>query len=170
LTSDFDKDRHRKRIAQLTGGMVILRVGGVTEAALKERRARVEDALGAVQAALKGGVVPGGGIAYLLVAELLSKGQPDLGGRLLVDALRAPLIQIAQNAGEDGRAILHQVERARGDGTNWIGWDASTGEVRDLLDDPPIIDPAPVVRQAIQSAVSAVSTLLTTEVALTSSR
>lgn len=170
LTSDFDKDRHRERIAQLVGGLVLLRIGGVTEAARKERRARVEDALGAVRAALKGGVVPGGGVAYLLLSELLSKGQPDIGGRLLAEALRAPLARIAQNAGEDGRATLDRVERARGDGANWIGWDAVTGEVRDLMDDPPVIDPAPVVEQAVRSAVSAVSTLLTAEVVLTSSR
>ena len=173
LTSDFDRDVLHKRIGKLTGGLAILRVGGVTEAALKERRARVEDALGAVKAALKGGAVPGAGSTYLTIADELEDLAPDPVYRALAKALREPLRLIAQNAGEDGRAVVERVRQARayaewGDWAGWVGWDAREDVIRDLGDEtkPPIVDPALAVSSVIRAAFSTSAMLLSAEGAI----
>jgi len=165
LSSDYDRDRHAERIAKLAGGLCIMKVGGPTEPALKERRARVEDALGAVRAALEEGVVPGAGSAYLTASERLWADTP--GAQCLRRALRAPLEKIADNAGFEGRAIVYKVIEARDhDSAGWLGWDALMGDIRDLSVDPLILDPVPVVKAVIAAAASVASTLLTAEVSI----
>ena len=172
--SEYDQDRLTERIAKLAGGLCIMRIGGFSEAALKERRARVEDALGSVQSALEHGVVPGGAVAYLTIAEDIVYGEclTDVGRKagydILCEALRAPLIQLADNAGLEGRVVERQVASAReGDEYGWIGLDLQQGKIRDLAEDPSVFDPAPVVLSVIDAAVSAATTLLTVEVSIT---
>lgn len=161
-SSDYNRDRLAERIAKLAGGLCIMKIGGFSEAALKERRARVEDALGSVQSALTHGVVPGGGIAYLAASEVIPQGS------LLAEALRAPLIQLADNAGLEGRVVLRQVQQAReGDDFGWVGLDLRQGQIRDLASEPTIVDPVPVVLSVIDAAVSVATTLLTVEISIT---
>jgi chaperonin GroEL len=172
-TSDYDRDRLRERKAKLTGGMAIIEVGGVTEAAMKERRARVEDALSAVQAALESGVVPGGGVAYLAASTtVLNAKDPDksedfkAGWDAFGWALRRPLEVLARNAGRTGRTIVEQVLSAQEGSVN-MGWDAVTDEIRDLTLDPPVIDPAKVTVTVMEAACSVASTLLTSGASIT---
>jgi chaperonin GroEL len=161
--SDYDQDRISERIAKLAGGLCVMRVGGPTEFVLKERRARVEDALGAVRSALEEGVVPGAGSAYLSVAECLQD-REDLGTKCLVKALKAPLIKLADNAGQEGSSIVHYAaDRRKSWEDGWIGWDVMKAEFRDLSEDPPIIDPVGVVKAVIEAAASVTATLLTAE-------
>jgi len=169
--SDYDADRLKERISKLAGGIAILRVGGTTEAALKERRARVEDALGSVQAALNGGVVPGGGIAYLRagLAVLADRekmaycvDEMEAGSNIVVEALTKPLEYLAENAGENGAYIVRKVLED-GELESWEGWDAKALKFRNMSDEPPVIDPADVVVTVIETAVSVASTLLTVE-------
>ena len=171
-TSDFDRDRLTERIAKLSGGLAVLKVGGLTEAALKERRARIEDALGAVRAALSSGVSPGGGVAYLRGAEGItvfledthpadgSDRNPDLeaGYQIVSHALLRPLAFLATHAGASPGQTLHGVE-----GKGWIGWDARRDEIRDVRLSPCIYDPTGVVVEVIQAAVSVATTILTVE-------
>jgi len=173
-TSEYDTDRLKERISKLAGGIAILRVGGTTEAALKERRARVEDALGSVQAALRGGVVPGGGTAYLeagraIVADVAetayTNDEVQAGVSIVVDALAKPLEYLAMNAGENGGYIVRTLlDTLRAAGLkSWDGWDARERKFRNLSEDPTILDPADVVVTVIETAVSVASTLLTVE-------
>jgi len=175
--SDYDRDRIKERLAKLAGSMAILKIGGATEIAMKERRARVEDALGAVRAALRSGVVPGGGIAYLrstncLPARKLTerKTPEDYGEFILCQALMKPLEIIANNIGEEGKVVVYNVMN-KWDGVDcgsgdWVGWDALTGTYRDLSDDPLIMDPTDVVVAVINAAVSVAGTLLNAETAI----
>lgn len=175
LTSDYDRDRLNERLAKLSGGFAILRVGGITEAALKERRARVEDALGSVQAALKGGVVPGGGTAYIAaglasmpdcaVGEELDPGYMA-GWDVVRRGLEAPMRTLARNAGFAGPALVAQY-KGHEEKDPWHGWDATTGAFRSLREDPPVLDPLYVVSSVIETAVSVASTMLTTGVSIT---
>lgn len=169
--SDYDSDRLKERISKLAGGIAILRVGGTTEAALKERRARVEDALGSVQAALNGGVVPGGGTAYLRagMAILADREETEFtldeykaGSDIVAEALTKPLEYLADNAGENGAFITRKVREESGL-ESWDGWDAKSMKFRNMSDDPPVLDPADVVVTVIETAVSVASTLLTVE-------
>jgi len=153
--SDFDQDKILKRIAKLSGGMAILKIGGVTEIALKERRARVEDVLGSTRAALKGGVVPGGGRAYQLAA--LKTNHP-----VLKKALLQPINTHAQRLGLSAAFITESLPD-----NPWIGWDALQNQVRDLRTDPMIADPTLVVESVISAAISVASTLLTVEAGIT---
>lgn len=173
-TSDYDRDRLRERLAKLSGGMAILKIGGVTEIALKERRARVEDALGAVKAALRDGVVPGGGIAYLrAAANLVIPLQYDAvgsGWKVIKQALMKPLEVLADNAGEEGKVIIHTLldkwlQNPSAD-IDWSGWDAITNQYRDLYADPMVMDPTAVALATIKAAVSVAATLLTVETAI----
>ena len=159
-TSEFDLDRIKERKAKLADGFVILRVGGITESAMKERRARVEDAFGAVRAALREGLVPGGGTVYLRAAEALTGEARGTGGDILRKALQAPALMLAGNAGLDPHAVLHQI--AEHD-SPWGGLDARTGQVRDLSQDPKIVDPTAVAVEVVRAAVSVAVTLLTVE-------
>ena len=176
LTSDYDRDQHAERIAKLAGGLCVMRVGGPTEIALKERRGRVEDALGSVRGALEEGVVPGAGSAYLTVADCLPNehdgSEGGQGWEALAKALKAPLATLASNAGHDGRAIAWRavsVREAAGEypiDWCWIGWDAMAEGFRDLREEPRVIDPAPVVKAVIKSAASVAATLLTAEISI----
>lgn len=171
-TSDYDKDRVNERIAGLEGGLCIMQIGAYTEAALKEKRARVEDALGAVQGALEEGILPGGGIAYLIGHQALAEcpyTEPEMviGWGILREALCFPLAVLAQNAGYEGSSVLAQVLEARkGEPLSWIGWDALANEIRDFGADNSVIDPTRVAIAVIDAAVSAASTLLTSEVSI----
>jgi chaperonin GroEL len=168
--SDYDRDRLKERLAKLSGGLAVLKMGGVTEIAMKERRARVEDALGAVRAALRSGVVPGGGIAYLRAASVLGEPMTNMsaeayGRRILRNALSRPLEILADNArGRHEGLIVARMVEARGAG--WDGWDALTDQYRDLSQDPMIADPTDVVVSVINAAVSVAATLLTVETAI----
>ncbi len=179
--SGFELDQIRERMGKLSGGVAVLRVGGSTEAAMKERRARIEDALGAVRAALRGGMVPGAASAYLL-ASLALKGVPtedlpeDLsyraGWRVMEKALQKPTGALIENAGGNPGCIHLLMEDMQEALTKkpstWLGWDVIADQKRNLLQDPLIADPADVVISAIQAAVSVASMLLTAEASITS--
>lgn len=180
--SGFELDQIRERMGKLSGGVAVLRVGGSTEAAMKERRARIEDALGAVRAALRGGMVPGAASAYLL-ASLALKGVPtedlpeDLsyraGWRVLEKALQKPTGLLIENAGGNPGCVHLLMEDMQEDlmkkPSTWLGWDVIADQKRNLLQDPLIADPADVVVSAIRAAVSVASMLLTAEASITSS-
>jgi chaperonin GroEL len=171
-TSDYDRDRLRERKAKLTGGLALLEVGGVTEGAMKERRARVEDALGAVQAALRSGVVPGGGAVYLRASAVLST-PPDAvdggfraGWRVCEQALQRPIEVLARNAGKrHGGVVAEKVLAAENPG---VGWDSLRDEIRDLTVEPLVVDPTAVAISVVETACSVASTLLTAGATITS--
>lgn len=165
--SDYDRDRLQERVAKLSGGLAILKIGGPTEAALKERRARVEDALGSVRAALREGVVPGGGTAYLRASERLAERPKDQDGfsqgwAIVQRALQAPVRKLMANAGYESDPIYSLRDRS-----DWEGWDVSQAIIRDLTLEPRIIDPTAVVVSAIRAAISVSATLLTVEATIT---
>lgn len=172
-THTHDVEEIRTRIAHLTDGFCVMRVGGWSPTEIRERRARVEDALHAVRVAVNGGVVPGAGMAYLAAAEVLGEGgQDEPAIRVLQSALRAPLATLARNAGASPPVVLASVLEAsrQPDGTclpGWDGWDATRGQVRDLRLSPVLCDPYEVVRDAWLVAVSTAATLLSAEIAIT---
>ena len=167
-TSDYDKEKLQERLAKLTGGVAIVRVGAATETALKERKDRVDDALHATKAAAQEGYVPGGGVAYLRAipaveaAKAKARGDEKLGCEIVARALRAPLWQIAVNSGEDGDIVVEAVEAKKGS----FGYNAETGQYIDLVK-AGIIDPALVARTALQNAASVAGLMLTTNVLIT---
>jgi chaperonin GroEL len=167
-TSDYDREKLQERLAKLTGGVAILRVGALTETAMKERKDRVDDALHATKAAAQEGYVPGGGVAFLRVipaveaAKARAKGDEKLGFDIVLHALRAPLAQIAANSGEDGAIVVDTVNEKKGS----FGFNAATGEYLDLVK-AGIIDPALVARTALQNAASVAGLMLTTNVLIT---
>lgn len=171
--SDFDRDQIQSRMAMLSGGLARVKVGGVTEAARKERRARIEDALAAVKMALQGGVVPGGGSAYLWAASFLlappgKDPEISLGWELLRQALSKPLHKLVQNAGGCGEIAVEQATKKWDTNDNpWLGWDVCTGCIRNLAEDPPIVDPTKVELMALQTAVSIATMLLSIDVSIT---
>ncbi len=166
-TSDYDREKLQERLAKLSGGVAIIRVGAATEAELKEKKARVEDAVHATKAAVEEGIVPGGGVALVRASEVLEnlKGDNDdqqLGIDIIKRSVRVPLKQIAYNAGYDGSVVLEKViELGKEKGKNW-GFNAATGEYVDMLE-AGIIDPTKVVRTAIENAASVAGTMLTAE-------
>jgi chaperonin GroEL len=163
-TSDYDKEKLKERLAKLAGGVAVLRVGGATEVEVKERKDRVDDALNATRAAVEEGIVPGGGVALIRAIKALDKLNPEnedqkVGVNIVRRAIQAPLRQIAQNAGEDGAVITGKVlENA----TYNFGFDAQSSAYGDLFEKG-IVDPAKVVRTALQDAASVASLLITTE-------
>jgi chaperonin GroEL len=162
-TSDYDKEKLQERVAKLAGGVAVIKVGAATEVEMKEKKARVEDALHSTRAAVEEGVVPGGGVALLrcrdAVRKLTSKNDDQGAGmRILLRALEEPLRQIARNAGEEPSIILNQVS----DGKGAHGWNAQTGEFGDMFG-MGILDPTKVTRSALQNAASVAGLLLTTE-------
>ena len=162
-TSDYDKEKLQERVAKLSGGVAVIKVGAATEIEMKEKKARVEDALHATRAAVEEGVVPGGGVALIRAREALKdlKGVNDdqnAGISILRRALEEPLRQIVTNAGEDGAVVLNKVAEGKGN----YGYNAQTGEYGDMVS-MGIIDPAKVVRYALQNAASVSGLLLTTE-------
>ena len=162
-TSDYDKEKLQERLAKLEGGIAIIQVGGSTEAEMKERKYRVEDALHATRAAIEEGVVPGGGTALLrctdAVAACRSKARGDekLGVDLILRTLKAPARTIAENAGRDGSLVVEEVLDLKG----WKGYDALNDEYSDM-NKAGILDPTKVVRSALQNASSVAGLLLTT--------
>jgi chaperonin GroEL len=165
-TSDYDREKLQERLAKLSGGVAVIRVGAATESEMKELKARVEDAHHATQAAIEEGIVPGGGIALLrcqkAVDGLNLQGDEATGGRIIRSALEEPLRMIAQNAGVDGAIALAAVMAKEGS----YGFNAETCEYGDLVKQG-IIDPTKVVRIALQNAASLAGILLTTEVLVT---
>lgn len=165
-TSDYDKEKLQERLAKLSGGVAVVRVGAATEVEMKERKLRIEDALAATRAAVEEGIVPGGGIALLSVSDKVTayantfSGDEKTGALIIAKALTAPIKQIAENAGVDGGVIVDNVLRAKK--ANY-GYDALKNEFCDMVEKG-ILDPTKVTRSALQNAASVSSTLLTTEV------
>jgi chaperonin GroEL len=161
-TSDYDREKLQERLAKLVGGVAVIRVGAATEVEMKEKKARVEDAMYATRAAVEEGIVPGGGVALVRSIAALDKLTFDddrrYGVNILRRALEEPLRQIASNAGTDGSIVVNKVK----DGTGGFGFDAAKLEYTDLVK-AGVIDPAKVVRTAIQNAASVSGLMLTTE-------
>lgn len=177
-THTYDAEELRARIARLTDGLCVLRVGGSSGTEIRERRGRIEDALNAVRVAVEGGVMPGAGNAYLALANFLQIGlnwtrdlpqfaTSGLGDVVLVEALKEPLRTLARNAGREPEVVLERVLKASTVPSWKTGWDARSDTIRDLRESPMICDAAAVVKAAIRTSVSTAATLLTTEVALT---
>ncbi|MEA3195552.1 MAG: chaperonin GroEL [Betaproteobacteria bacterium] len=161
-TSDYDKEKLQERLAKLAGGVALVKVGAATEVEMKEKKARVEDALHATRAAVEEGIVPGGGIAYLRARQALGKikaanDDQDAGVKIVMRALEEPLRQIVANAGEEPSVILNKVLEGKGN----YGYDAQAAEFGDMVQ-MGVIDPTKVVRFALQNAASVASLVLTT--------
>jgi len=162
-TSDYDKEKLQERVAKLAGGVAVIKVGAATEVEMKEKKARVEDALHATRAAVEEGIVAGGGVAYIRARAGLknlkgSNSDQDAGIKIVLRALEEPLRQIVGNAGEEGSVVLNKVAEGK---TNF-GFNAQTGEYGDLVE-MGVVDPTKVARFALQNAASVASLLLTTE-------
>jgi chaperonin GroEL len=161
-SSDYDREKLQERLAKLVGGVAVIKVGAATEVEMKEKKARVEDALHATRAAVEEGIVPGGGVALLRALSSLDKlkvnGEQQFGVNIVRRACEEPLRQIAFNAGVEGSIILNKVREGEGS----FGWNAATGKYEDLVA-AGVIDPTKVVRSALQNAASVASLLLTTE-------
>ena len=161
-TSDYDREKLQERLAKLVGGVAVINVGAATESEMKEKKARVEDALNATRAAVEEGIVPGGGVAYLRSLPALEKmklpEEQQIGVKILRKALEEPIRWIAQNAGFDGSIVIEKVKNEKGN----YGFDAQNEEYTDMVK-AGIIDPTKVVRTALQNASSVASLLLTTE-------
>jgi len=163
-TSDYDKEKLQERVAKLAGGVAVIKVGAATEIEMKEKKARVEDALHATRAAVEEGVVPGGGVALVRAVSAISKlkgdnHDQDMGIQILLRSVEEPLRQIVANAGEDGSVVLNKVREGKGN----YGYNAATSEYGDLIE-MGILDPTKVTRLALQNASSVAGLLLTTEV------
>jgi chaperonin GroEL len=163
-TSDYDKEKLQERVAKLSGGVAVIKVGAATEVEMKEKKARVEDALHATRAAVEEGVVPGGGVALIRVLKALkdlegANEDQTVGIRLLARSIEEPLRQIVENAGEDAAVVLNAVKAGKGA----YGYNAANGEYGDMLEEG-ILDPTKVTRLALQNAASVAGLLLTTEV------
>ena len=167
-TSDYDREKLQERLAKLTGGVAVLRVGGSTETEMKERKFRVEDALHATRAAAEEGIVAGGGVAFLRAisaveaAKAKARGDEKVGFDIIISALRAPTRQIVENSGEDGSVVVNTILEKDG---SW-GYNAATGEFGDMFK-MGIVDPAKVARVALQNAASVAGLLLTTDLLVT---
>jgi chaperonin GroEL len=165
-TSDYDKEKLQERVAKLSGGVALIKVGAATEIEMKEKKARVEDALHATRAAVEEGVVPGGGVALvraLRAVEKLTGANDDQnhGIKILARAMEEPLRQIVANAGEDGAVVLNRVREGKGN----FGYNAATSEYGDLIE-MGILDPTKVTRLALQNAASVAGLFLTTEASI----
>ncbi len=161
--SDFDREKLQERLAKLSGGVAVVKVGAATETEMREKKHRVEDALQATRAALEEGIVPGGGVALLLAASAIKLDEYDddderTGARIVLRALEEPLRQISENAGMEGSVVVNDVRKSE---AGW-GMNAATGEIVDLVA-AGVIDPAMVTRSALQNAASIAKNILTTE-------
>ena len=166
-TSDYDKEKMQERVAKLAGGVAVIKVGAATEVEMKEKKARVEDALHATRAAVEEGVVAGGGVAMIRARKALEKLEGDnsdqtQGIAIATQAMQEPLRQIVTNAGQEGSVILAKVE----EGKDSFGYNASTGEFGDMLE-MGILDPTKVTRTALQNAASIAGLMITTEAMVT---
>lgn len=165
-TSDYDREKLEERLAKLSGGVAVIKVGAATETEMKEKKDRVDDALSATKAAVEEGVVMGGGSALVKASKKVNldlKGDEKIGADIVRRAVFAPLRQIAENAGFDGGVVAHEIESSSDDK---LGFDAATGEYVNMFE-AGIIDPVKVSRVALQNAVSVASMLLTTEATVT---
>jgi chaperonin GroEL len=168
-TSDYDKEKLQERVAKLSGGVALIKVGAATEIEMKEKKARVEDALHATRAAVEEGVVPGGGVAFLRALKAIEKlvgsnEDQTTGIKILARAIEEPLRQIVANAGEDAAVVLNRVREGKGT----FGYNAATSEYGDMVE-MGILDPTKVTRLALQNAASVAGLLLTTEVMIAES-
>lgn len=165
-TSDYDREKLQERLAKLAGGVAVINVGAATESEMKEKKARVEDALHATRAAVEEGIVPGGGVALLrclpALAELKLKGDEQIGVEIVKRAIEDPLRALAQNAGVDGSLIVQEVLKRKDN----EGYNVATGEYVDLVK-AGVVDPKKVTRSALQNACSIAALLLTTECVIT---
>ncbi|MDY6839606.1 MAG: chaperonin GroEL [Thermodesulfobacteriota bacterium] len=165
-TSDYDREKLQERLAKLVGGVAVINVGAATETEMKEKKARVEDALNATRAAVEEGIVPGGGVAYMRTLKALESlklpGEEQLGVNIVKRTLEEPVRQIAENAGFEGSVVLKEVM----EGKDGFGFNAESGQFEDLVK-AGVIDPTKVARFALQNASSVAGLLLTTEVAVT---
>ncbi|MBI3252043.1 MAG: chaperonin GroEL [Candidatus Omnitrophica bacterium] len=164
--SDYDKEKLQERLAKLSGGVAVINVGAATETEMKEKKARVEDALHATRAAVEEGIVPGGGVALMRCAQALDdlklKGDEQIGIQIVRRAIEEPLKQIASNAGQVGDVVVERVKNEKGN----FGYNAEKDKYEDLID-AGVIDPAKVTRTALQNAASIAALLLTTESLIT---
>ncbi len=165
-TSEYDKEKLQERLAKMAGGVAVINVGAATEVEMKEKKARVEDALAATRAAVEEGVVPGGGVTLLRAMKRLEKleldGEEIVGRNMVLRALEEPVRQIATNAGAEGSLVVQQILKSPAD----VGYDAATGEYTDMVK-AGIVDPTKVTRSALQNAGSVAALLLTTEAVIT---
>ena len=169
---EFEKERYKERIAKLSGGVAVIKVGAATETEMKEKKLRIEDALNATRAAVEEGIIAGGGTSYLCaipsVKELLCTEENDelTGVRIIMKALEKPLYQIADNAGVDGSVVVHEVKKLLEDIYIGVekrdGYNAKTGEYVNMVEEG-IVDPVKVTRSALQNAASVASMILTME-------
>jgi len=162
-TSDYDKEKLQERVAKLSGGVAVIKVGAATEVEMKEKKARVEDALHATRAAVEEGVVPGGGVAFIRAVQALDdltgdNDDQNVGINILKRAIQEPLRQIVRNAGGDASVVLNAVAEGKGN----YGYNAATGKYGDMIKEG-ILDPTKVTRYALQNAASVAGLLLTTE-------
>ncbi|TSA48110.1 MAG: chaperonin GroEL [Chloroflexi bacterium] len=171
-TSDYDKEKLQERLAKLSGGVAIIRVGAATETELKEKKHRVEDALSATRAAIEEGIVPGGEIVFINAVAALDKikmtgDDETIGVAIVRKALEAPIRKLAENAGQDGAVIIENVRRlAKEQGNKHLGYNVITNEYCDMLK-AGVIDPLKVVRGALENAASIAAMILTTECLIT---
>jgi len=165
-TSDYDREKLQERLAKLVGGVAVIKVGAVTEVEMKEKKARVEDALHATRAAVEEGIVPGGGVAFLramsTIDTLTLEGDEQIGARIVKRSLEEPIRQLAGNAGQEGSIVVEKVKGMQGN----MGYNAETNQYEDLMTSG-IIDPTKVTRIALQNAASVAALLLTTEAVIT---
>ncbi|MCC6156478.1 MAG: chaperonin GroEL, partial [Deltaproteobacteria bacterium] len=165
-TSDYDREKLQERLAKLIGGVAVIKVGAATEIEMKEKKARVEDALNATRAAVEEGIVPGGGVAYLRALPALRKlkleGDQQAGVDIIMRAMQEPIRQIVANAGGEGAIVVEKVMNNEGA----FGYDAGADEYTDMLK-AGIIDPKKVTRCALQNAASVATMMLTCEVMVT---
>jgi chaperonin GroEL len=161
-TSDYDREKLQERLAKIVGGVAVIKVGAATETEMKEKKARVEDALHATRAAVEEGIVPGGGVALLRTLPALAKlkldGDQEYGVNIIRRAIEEPLRQIAQNGGDEGAVVVNKVREGRGA----FGYNVATNKYEDLVL-AGVIDPTKVVRVALQNAASVAALMLTTE-------
>jgi chaperonin GroEL len=162
-TSDYDKEKLQERVAKLAGGVAVIKVGAATEVEMKEKKARVEDALHATRAAVEEGIVPGGGVAYIRARSGLkdmkgANADQDAGIKIVLRAIEEPLRQIVENSGEEPSVVLNKIVEGKGN----FGFNAQTGEYGDLVE-MGVLDPTKVARYALQNAASVASLMLTTE-------
>ncbi len=165
-TSDYDKEKLQERLAKLAGGVAVIKVGAATEVEMKEKKARVEDALHATRAAVEEGIVPGGGVALVRAINGIKaaklKGEnhdQDIGIQIALRAMEEPMRQIVENAGVEGSVVFHRVAESK---DNNFGYNAATGEYGDMMK-MGILDPTKVTRTALQNAASIAGLMITTE-------
>jgi len=162
-TSDYDREKLQERLAKLVGGVAVIKVGAATETEMKEKKARVEDAMHATRAAVEEGIVPGGGVAFVRAVPALDKVKLEhdeqIGVNIVKRSLEEPLRMIASNAGHEGAVVLGKVKEAKDAN---LGFDAATEEYTDMIS-AGILDPAKVARTALQNAASISALMLTTE-------